>query len=154
MTVCDLKNGNEKSSASCPTAFLVFCYQIQKFQVSMWFYLMTCTFQKIIADHPEVPAMVKVKVFNVRFVMPQEITLKIFPIFRSHTWRNSLKNLTELRLIRLLIISTIRASKKGIRRIRQVCRRFLRNEDFSVSSSAKGQCFNSRNLSSCLLLSL
>ena len=81
MTVCDLKNGNEKSSASCPTAFLVFCYQIQKFQVSMWFYLMTCTFQKIIADHPEVPAMVKIKVLPVPFVMLQDITLNIFSYF-------------------------------------------------------------------------
>ena len=144
MTVCDLKNGNEKSSASCPTAFLVFCYQIQKFQVSMWFYLMTCTFQKIIADHPEVPAMVKVKVFHVRFVMPQEIILKLFPIVRSHTWRNSLKNLTEFRLTKLRKISTIHASKKGIHRIRQVCRIFLRNEDLSVFLSVQ----------SCLLSSL
>ena len=48
-------------------------------------YLMKYTFQKIISDHPEVPAMVQVKVLHVPFVMPQEITLKIFPIVRSHT---------------------------------------------------------------------
>ena len=46
---------------------------------------MTYTFQKIITDHPEVPAMVKVKVLHVSFVMPQEITFKSFNIVRSHT---------------------------------------------------------------------
>ena len=42
---------------------------------------MTYTFQKIISDHQEVPAMVKVKVLHATFVIPQEI----IHIVRSHT---------------------------------------------------------------------
>ena len=67
---------------------------------------------------------------------------------------NSVKKLTEVRLIRLRIISIICASKNGIRRIVQVCRRFFRVEYLSVSISEKDKCFDSRNLLSCLLLSL
>ena len=68
---------------------------------------------------------------------------------------NSVKKLTEVRLTRLRIFSIICASKNGIRRIRQVCKRFFRVEYLSVSISEKGKCFDSKNLlSSCLLLSL
>ena len=102
--------------------------------------------------------MVKVKVLHVRFVIPQEITFKSFYVARSHyaliPEENSLKYLTKVRLIRLRIISTIRASKNGTHRIRQLCRRVFLIEYLSVSISAKRKCFDSRNLISCLLLLL
>ena len=47
--------------------------------------MMTYTFQNIISDQLEVRAMAKVKVLHVPFVIPQEMTFKIFHIFGSHT---------------------------------------------------------------------
>ena len=85
MTVCDLRNGHEKSSASGLTAFSGFLLSKSKISGNDVILFIDMYISKNHIRPPRGACGCYSQIVTCTFVIPQEITLKIFCIGRSHT---------------------------------------------------------------------